>query len=57
MPVEAQVPEAHPMMIAWTAYKGTKEFASTRMWAATDKYLDGSLWAAFCRGWEAAKSS
>jgi hypothetical protein len=46
-----------PVMIAWTAYKATAEFASTWNWAAHDKHREGSLWAAFEQGFSAATRS
>jgi hypothetical protein len=54
MPAMAPVPEDHPLMIAWNAYKATDDFANTRKWAAQDQHLDGSLWAAFEQGYRAA---
>lgn len=48
------VPKDHPLMVAWTAYKDTEDYANTRRWAAHDAHVDGSLWAAFERGWLAA---
>lgn len=54
MPVEAKVPEGHPLMIAWNAYKDTDEYTNTRGWAQNPAYVDGSLWAAFEMGWRLA---
>ncbi len=52
MSVEAQVPEDHPMLIAWKRHKDTPEYANTRKWAADPDHVDGSLWATFIAGWQ-----
>ena len=55
MPVMAAVPEDHPLMVAWNAYKATDDFAGNMRWAARDsEYLDGCLWGAFMAGFSAA---
>lgn len=41
-------------MVAWEAYKATEEYANTKQWAAYPEHVDGSLWAAFDRGYAAA---
>jgi hypothetical protein len=48
-----------PLMIAWTAYKLTDDFANTRKWAFYNngEHVDGSLWAAFMEGFNAAARS
>jgi hypothetical protein len=43
-------------MIAWTAYKTTDDFAHSKKWAAYPEHVDGSLWAAFEKGFWAALS-
>jgi hypothetical protein len=43
-----------PRMIAWEKYKLTEEYANTRGWAQYAQHVDGSLWAAFLVGYEAA---
>lgn len=55
MPGEAQceIPIGNPMRDAWEAYKLTEQFAANRKWAANDLHVDGSLWAAFVKGWQA----
>jgi len=56
---QAPVPSDHPLMKAWEAYKATADYANTRKWALTipsHTYIDGSLWAAFERGWRVACS-
>lgn len=48
------VPKDHPLMVAWEKYKATEDYANTRKWALHDAYADGSLWAAFEKGWNGA---
>lgn len=48
------VSKDHPLMRAWEAYKQTEDYANTRRWAAHEAHVEGSLWAAFERGWRAA---
>ena len=53
------VPKDHPLMIAWTAYQATDEYANAQKWAMTTyegqhPYLEGSLWAMFVAGYKAA---
>lgn len=45
-----------PLMVAWTAYTATEEFANTKRWATNPDHTDGSLWAAFAAGFAAASS-
>lgn len=52
-----QVPDDAPVMKAWNTYTATDNYANTRMWAAHDAHVDGSLWAAFLQGWTAALSA
>lgn len=49
-----QVPSDHPMMIAWKKHQSTDEFKSSKNWAKEHEHLDGSLWALFVAGWNAA---
>lgn len=49
-------PEDHPLMIAWSAYKATEDFANTRKWALYEAHVEGSLWAAFMAGFNAAST-
>jgi hypothetical protein len=46
-----------PLMKAWEAYKATDEYANTAYWALQSQHTQGSLWAAFVRGYEAAIKS
>jgi hypothetical protein len=39
-----------PLMVEWERYKQTDDYANTRRWALVDAHVDGSLWAAFSRG-------
>ena len=55
MDAQAEVPKTHPMRAAWDGYMKDEEYANTRKWAAHEQHVDGSLWAAFCKGWEADK--
>ena len=54
MPTMTQVPADHPLMKAWKAYEQTEEFANTKKWATHPEHVQGSLWAAFLRGWMVA---
>jgi hypothetical protein len=45
-----------PVMVAWNAYKETESFANTRKWAVDERHVEGSLWAAFERGFAAASA-
>lgn len=49
------VPEDHPLMVAWNAYKETEDFANAKKWAVHAENTDGSLWAAFMAGFAAAE--
>lgn len=54
MTVSGPVPEDAPVMVAWTAYKETPDYANTKRWAVLPENVDGSLWAAFSTGFAAA---
>lgn len=54
--VQTAVPLDHPLMRAWEAYKRTPEFQNTKNWATDPNHVDGSLWAAFARGYYSAGS-
>src|SRR4051812_29551363 len=54
MTTSAPVPADHPLMVAWTAYTATEEFANTLRWASKPEHSQGSLWAAFEQGFRAA---
>lgn len=51
---ESPVPMDHSVMKAWTAYKQTLDYENTKRWAIDPKHVEGSLWAAFARGFGAA---
>jgi hypothetical protein len=51
MPVEVAVSNNHPLMKAWNAYKASPEYANTLGWASQPQHTEGSLWAAFERGY------
>ena len=53
----AALPESHPEMQAWNAYKERAPYKNTKKWAAFAAHVDGSLWAAFDEGWRAAIAS
>jgi hypothetical protein len=50
---QCEIPIGNPMRDAWEAYKKTEQYAADRKWAANDLHVDGSLWAAFVKGWQA----
>lgn len=68
MSASAPCPDDHPLMIAWTKYRHTEEAANSDKWARTihvsgpmqgqiivsHPHTEGSLWAAFMAGFEAA---
>jgi hypothetical protein len=54
MSTETPVPVDHPLRKAWDAYKARDTYSNTRRWALHEDHVDGSLWAAFAEGWEAA---
>lgn len=56
MNVMAQIPKDHPLMKAWESHKQTDEYENSKDWAAHEKHLEGSLWALFSAGWNAALS-
>lgn len=57
MPTGAQVPENHPLMVAWKAHQETEDYKNSMKWAAKDnKYLEGSMWALFLSGFNAGKA-
>lgn len=53
MPVQAQCPDDHPLMVAWNSYKQTEAFENSKRWAIRPEHTDGSLWAAFSAGFNA----
>lgn len=50
----AAVPTDSPVMVAWTSYKETEEFTNSKRWVVYPEHADGSLWAAFYKGFYAA---
>lgn len=56
MPLMQQVPADHPLMKAWKTTESTESYKNTRKWALHEDHVDGSLWAMFEAGWNAAKS-
>lgn len=60
MPVEAPLPEDHPMRIAFQHFKdkieeGVNVFDNCKKWAHFPEHVDGSLWRAFMEGYEAGR--
>jgi len=49
--------EDDPRMVAWKVYEATEEYAKTRRWALFNEHVDGSLWAAFIAGFDAARAA
>jgi hypothetical protein len=54
MSVMSPVPKADPLMVAWEAYRQTDDYANTKQWAIQADHTEGSLWAAFMAGFQAA---
>lgn len=57
MTVSAAVPSTAPVMIAWTAYKLTDEYANALSWASKPEHSEGSLWASFYEGFYVAAAN
>ena len=57
MTVSTPVPGYSPLMLAWEAHKATDDYANSRNWAAYSDHREGSLWALFVAGWQAALAS
>lgn len=55
MPAMTGVPNDDPLMIAWEKYSTCSDYANSLKWAAHDEHRQGSMWAVFMAGWEAAK--
>lgn len=53
----APISKEHPLSEAWHKYKATDSYANTKKWAAHIEHAEGSLWAAFSAGWDAARMS
>lgn len=56
MPTSTPLPKDHPLIIAWEAHRKTEEYANSKKWALTNDHVDGSLWALFAAGWNAARA-
>ena len=54
MPDEVALSPLDPRMIHWEEYKKTKKYADALRWATHEESTEGSLRAAFVRGYEAA---
>lgn len=54
MPIERPCPPDSELMKAWEKYKASDDYANSLHWAAKDEYREGSMWAAFMSGFEAA---
>ena len=50
----AQIHKAHPMKAAWDQYKATDSYLNTKKWASFKEHTEGSLWASFSAGYDAA---
>lgn len=55
MSTSQQLPENHPLRIAWEQYKASATFANSKHWAVHPEHTDGSLWTAFVAGYDAAQ--
>lgn len=51
------VPPDHPLMKQWKMYTATPEFLNTKYWAQFHSHIEGSLWGAFCAGFNAREST
>ena len=40
-----------PLMQAWKLYRKSSEYENSASWARLEQHTEGSLWAAFERGW------
>ena len=46
-----------PLMRAWTAYTQSADYLNTLSWATKPEHTEGSLWAAFERGFAAGSAT
>lgn len=53
--VMRQIRDDEPLMISYKEWKASANYENTKRWAQLPEYLEGSLWAAFERGWMAAQ--
>lgn len=56
MSVSAPLPKGHPALLAWEEHKRTEEYENSKRWALTPEHVEGSLWALFYAGWNAARA-
>jgi len=54
MSVQTPVDKTSPLWKAWEAYKAGDEYENTKRWATVPEHTEGSLWAAFCEGFDRA---
>lgn len=62
MSTTAQEPSDSPLMLAWKQYKAdgpAGQFETDRrcVLSSPETYIDGALWSAFCRGFDAGKAT
>lgn len=50
MSTMALVPKDDPMLVGWEAFKSSEHYRNIKMWALLPQYLEGQLWAAYCKG-------
>jgi hypothetical protein len=46
-----QLDQNHPLRVAWSEYKTTREYENLVRWAADPAHVEGSLWGAFLKGY------
>lgn len=46
-----------PRLLAWEEYKKSDEYKNSRSWALHEEHVDGSMWAAFIKGWSMAEAA
>ena len=51
MSVEQELPDNHPLMLAWQQHKTTDTFINNLRWARVPEHTGGALWSAFAEGW------
>ena len=57
MPAETPISNDSPLMKWWNEYKDSESYKNSKRWAVNPEHTEGSLWAAFVAGWEAAAKS
>ena len=53
--LDLAVAVAEMQLKAWQAYQSSPEYLNSWTWAGEIKHRDGSMWAAFVQGWNAAQ--